>query len=249
MRAIIVDDNVKARIALKSDLQDYCPEIEVVGEAEGIETAFIVTQEYKPDLIFLDIRMGDGTGFDFLEKFKPMDSINFKVIFTTAYDEFALEAFKYAAVDYLLKPIDSDSLMTAVQRALQFSKKDENQKIEELINHITKPKITKLSLSEAGKIHLIATEDVIRCESYKNYTTFFLLSGEKITVSKTIKEYDTMLNNNNFLRVHHSHLVNLDKIKEVIKIDGPYLKMVDGSSVPVSSRKKDDLYQRIKEMW
>ena len=249
MKAILVDDNINARIALKSDLQDYCPQVEIVAEAEGVESAYVLAQECQPDLVFLDIRMGDGTGFDFLEKYKPLDSITFKVIFTTAYDEFALKAFKYAAVDYLLKPIDSESLVTAVKRAESISKIENNEKLDTLIQHITKPKITKLSLAEAGKINIVATEDIIRCESDKNYTTFFMENGDKITVSKTIKEYDTMLSANNFLRVHHSHLVNLNQIKEVIKIDGPYLKMNDGSSVPVSSRKKEDLYNKIREMW
>lgn len=249
MKVIIVDDNDNARIALKSDLEDYCSEVQVVGEANGVDSAYAIIRDLLPDLVFLDIRMGDGTGFDLLEKFKPIETIPFKVIFTTAYDEFALQAFKYAAVDYLLKPIDSNSLITAVDRVLKLSKSDNSHQLEVLLKQINQPKLTKISLADAERIHVVAIEDIVRCEAYKNYTTFHLVSGNKITVSKTIKEFDSLLSNNHFLRVHHSHLVNLNKIKEIVKIDGPYLLMNDGSNVPVSARKKNFLLKKMKEMW
>lgn len=249
MKAIIIDDNNNARIALKSDLEDYCPEINIIGEADGVDSAYKITKDLAPELIFLDIRMGDGTGFDFLEKFKPTNSIPFKVIFTTAYDEFALKAFKYAAVDYLLKPIDSESLIHAVNRVLALSKSQNDSKLEALLKHISKPSVNKISLAESDRIHVVSIENIIRCESDKNYTTFYLIDNKKITVSKTIKEYDLMLSESNFLRVHHSHLVNLNQVKEVVKVDGPYLLMNDGSTVPVSSRKKEMLFQKMKEMW
>lgn len=249
MNAIIIDDNDKARIALASDLEDYCPEINIIGEADGVETGYNLIHEVNPDLIFLDIRMGDGTGFDLLEKFKPVSNLPFMVIFTTAYDEFAIKAFKYAAVDYLLKPIDSDSLMLAAERVQKQTKQQTNTQLDFLLQQLAQPKLTKLSLADAERIHIVPITDIVRCESYKNYTTFYLATGKKITVSKSIKEYDELLTPNQFLRVHHSHLVNLNQVKEVIKVDGPYLLMNDGSNVPVSTRKKEMLYKKMKEMW
>lgn len=249
MNAIIIDDNDNARIALKSDLEDYCENIHLVGEADGVESGYDLIQRTKPDLIFLDIRMGDGTGFDLLEKYKSVNNIPFKIIFTTAYDEFAIKAFKYAAADYLLKPIDSDSLVDAVNRVKQLNEEGKANQLQSLLKHITQPKNTKISLADSERIHVINIEDIIRCESFKNYTTFFLANGKKITVSKTIKEYEDQLVNNDFLRVHHSHLINLNQVKEVVKIDGPYLIMEDGSNVPVSVRKKESLMKKMKGTW
>lgn len=249
MRAVIIDDNENARIALKSDLTDYCETISIVGEASGVAEGITLINKENPEVVFLDIRMGDGTGFDLLERFKPISDLPFKVIFTTAYDEFALKAFKYAAVDYLLKPIDSDSLVSAVDRLKELTLSNSQKQLNDLLSHIAQPKQTKISLSEMDRIHIVSIDTIIRCESEKNYTTFFLENGKKITVSKTIKEFDLSLAANDFLRVHHSHLVNLNQIKEVVKIDGPYLLMNDGATVPVSSRKKEQLYQRMKQMW
>ncbi len=249
MKAVIIDDNENARVALKSDLADYCNGVELIGEASGVEEGVKLIKEIKPVLVFLDIRMGDGTGFDLLEQFQPIADLPFKVIFTTAYDEFALKAFKYAAVDYLLKPIDADSLVTAVVRVEELTMTKNNDQLTALLQHISAPKQTKISLAEMDRIHIVEIDTIVRCESEKNYTTFFLLDGKKITVSKTIKEFDLSLTNNDFLRVHHSHLVNLHQIKEVVKVNGPYLLMNDGSTVPVSARKKDLLYQRMKRMW
>lgn len=249
MKAIIIDDNDNARAALKSDLEDYCEDINLIGEADGVETGYQLIEKVDPELVFLDIRMGDGTGFDLLEKYKPISDIPFKIIFTTAYDEFALKAFKYAATDYLLKPIDSDSLVEAVSRVTKQNPSDKTEQLQALLKHITKPKSNKISLADAERIHVVNIEEIVRCESFKNYTTFFLLDEKKITVSKTIKEYEEQLNDHDFLRVHHSHLINLNQIKEVIKVDGPYLIMQDGSNVPVSVRKKDSLMKKMKGIW
>lgn len=249
MNAILIDDNEKARVALKSDIEDYCTHINIIDEAESVASGYEAIQTLQPDLIFLDIRMTDGTGFDLLEKFSPIDKLPFHIIFTTAYDEFAIKAFKYAAVDYLLKPIDSDSLVDATNRVKDLVKPKANVQIDLLLKQLTQPKLTKLSLADAERIHIVPVEDIVSCEAYKNYTTFFLLDGKKITVSKSIKEYDELLTDNHFLRVHHSHLVNLNQIKEVIKVDGPYLLMKNDKTVPVSARKKDVLYKKMKEMW
>jgi two-component system LytT family response regulator len=229
MKAIVVDDNERARITLKSDLKDYCNQIEVIGEAEGVVSAFEVIQNLKPDLVFLDIKMRDGTGFDLLEKFKLVGGVSFTVIFTTAYDEYAIKAFKYAAAAYLLKPIAADELVEAVGR---IHKKEVGtslqMQLDVLKQYIGNGSSQKIALPEADRIHLVEVNDIIHCESDKNYTTFFLVQNKKITVSRTLKEYENLLSKKDFIRVHHSHLVNLQHIKELVKLNGPYLKMSDG---------------------
>ncbi len=250
MKALIIDDNEKARIALKSDLKDYCPELNVIGEADGVASAFSAIQDLNPDLLFLDIQMGDGTGFDLLEKFKALGDYSFTVIFTTAYDQYAIKAFRYAAADYLLKPIDADELVSAVNRLSKKVEKPVAQlQLELLLQQIGTKKQEKIALPEADRVHVVEINDIVHCQSDKNYTTFFLSKGKEITVSKTLKEYDELLSEQGFLCVHHFHLINLQHVKERVKLNGPYLILSDGSEVPVSSRKKDLLLQKMKELW
>lgn len=249
MKAIIIDDNKNARIALLSDLEDYCPNVAVLGQADGVQSGIELTKSTNPDLVFLDIRMGDGTGFDFITHFNQ-EELPFHVIFTTAYDEYAIKAFKYSAIDYLLKPIDSDSLTQAVSKVEKLLIKAKKEQIQYLIEQFNKPeKRTKITLADNEKIHIIEISEIVSCESFKNYTTFYLTDDREIIVSKPIKTYEELLHDNDFLRVHHSHLVNLNQIKEVVKVDGPYLKMKNGKSIPVSTRKKDDLFTKMKEIW
>ena len=250
MKAIIVDDNERARIALRSDLEDYCSQVNIIGEADGVESAFVLIQQKQPSLVFLDIKMGDGTGFDLLERLKKANTNgSFNLIFTTAYDEYAIKAFKYAAIDYLLKPIDADDLVAAVHR-VEATRQHANAspQLEVLMQYVQKSQPKKLSLPEAERVHIVAIDEILYCRSDKNYTTFFLADKRKITVSKTLKEYEALLANNHFVRVHHSYLVNLYQVNELVKVNGPFLKMADDSEVPVSSRKKDFLYQRLKEL-
>lgn len=246
MRAVIIDDNDRARIALKSDLEDYCPQVDIVGEADGVSTGLRVITRKSPDVVFLDIKMGDGTGFDLLEQLDT--ELNFKLIFTTAYDEFALKAFKYSAMDYLLKPIDSSDLVTTVKK-VQGGIRENTDDYSEMFKVLKGSKPSKLTLPESDRIHIVNISSIIRCEADKNYTTFLMEGGEKITVSRTLKEYDELLNTQGFIRVHHSHLVNLTKIKELVKVDGPYLVMSNNDQVPVSSRKKDGLLNRLKDFF
>ena len=244
MRAVIIDDNEKARIALGSDLEDYCEQVDVVGEADSVESGIKLIIRKKPDLIFLDIKMGDGTGFDLLEQLP--DQVNSQVIFTTAYDEFALKAFKYAALDYLLKPIDSEDLVRAISR---LKIRNVSSDYTELIDMLKGQKPQNLTLAESDRIHVIAIDSIIRCASDKNYTTFWTTDKKQITVSKTLKDYDALLSDKGFVRVHHGHLVNINQIKEVVKIGGPYLIMKDNAQVPVSVRKKDDLMQKLRDLY
>lgn len=230
IRAIIIDDIANARISLKADLEDYCPQVEVVGEAEGVVSGAKKIKELNPDIVFLDIQMNDGSGFDLLE---ILPEINFKIIFTTASNEFAIKAFKFSAVDYLLKPIDPDELQLAVDKATNTVVSGVDTLKHNLVNGIE-----RIALNSQDKIIVIKVEDILRLESSGSYTLFYTKNSEQILVTKTLKEYDAMLSDQGFIRVHQSHLINLDAIKEYVKNDGGYIKMIDGKDIPVSSRKK-----------
>jgi two-component system LytT family response regulator len=238
INAIIIDDIPEARTVLKADLENYCVNINVVGEAEGVVSGAKIIAALKPDLVFLDIQMQDGTGFDLLEILPVKD---FKLIFTTASDVFAVKAFKFSAVDYLLKPIDPDELMDAVSKVEQQDKPAE--RIDLLKENFDKPK--RIALNTLDKIHIVEVSEILRCESNINYTMFYFLDGTKLLVTKTLKEFDKLLTDHYFIRVHQSHLVNARFIKEFTKSDG-YIIMKDGTKVPVSTRKKQVLMEKIQ---
>jgi two-component system LytT family response regulator len=238
MKAVIIDDIPEARTVLKFDLENYCDKIDVIGEADGVVSGAKLINELQPDLVFLDIQMQDGSGFDLLE---ILQNKTFKLIFTTASDEYAIKAFKFSAVDYLLKPIDPDELITAVARANEQDKATD--RIGLLQENLNKPK--RIALNTLEKIHIVDIFDIIRCESNINYTMFYFIDGTKLLVTKTLKEFDALLADHQFIRVHQSHLVNAKYIKEFNKSNADIL-MKDGAKVPVSTRKKQVLMEMIQ---
>jgi two-component system LytT family response regulator len=244
IRAVIIDDIQDARDNIKLDVETYCPDVEIVGEADGVVSGAKLVRELKPDVLFLDIQMQDGTGFDLLEIIGTND---FKVIFTTASDEYAIRAFRMSAIDYLLKPIDPDELVEAVNK-ISAEKTLGKDHLEILNEGIKDHKaITRLALNTLEKIHIIDIADIVRCESSVNYTTFYLADKTRLMVTKTLKEYDELLTPVGFIRVHQTHLVNAKLVKEFVKIDGGYLLMKDGSSVPVSTRKKQSVVEMLSQ--
>lgn len=238
MKAILVDDVENSRIALRSDLEDYCKEVSIVGEASGVVDGVKLIHKVKPDLVFLDIEMGDGNGFDLLEMF---ETIPFQTIFITGMDNYAIKAFKYSAVDYLLKPVDPADLEEAVKRAQEHIGHSHQSQYEVLKESVRSPveKATKLALHSKEKVVIANISDILRCESDDNYTRFHLNDGRKLLISKTLKEYDGLLSEHGFLRVHQSHLVNPEYIKEYVKVDGGHLLMPDGKEVPIAHRRRD----------
>lgn len=240
-RAVIIDDLEQARQNLRVDIETYCSNIELIGEAEGVVSGAKLIKELNPDVIFLDIQMQDGSGFDLLEILPKTD---FKVIFTTASDEYAIKAFKFSAVDYLLKPVDPDELQSAVEKIGDSHSTHENISLLKEKMSTQKP-FKKLALHTLDKILITDIDDIVRCESSVNYTTFFFKDQKKLLVTKTLKEYDKMLSDHGFYRVHQSHLINGDYVKEYIKSDGGYLVMKDDSTVPVSTRKKNVVMEMI----
>jgi two-component system LytT family response regulator len=239
IKAVIIDDIQEAITVLTSDLQTYCKNIEVIGSANGVVSGAKRIKELKPDLVFLDIQMPDGTGFDLLEIIGEAD---FKLIFTTASDEFAIKAFKFSAIDYLLKPIDPDDLMKAVEKVEH--QHNPTSRLELLKGNLENQK--KIALNTVDKIHIVQIEDVIRLESDINYTRFYFEDGSKLMVTKTLKEFDKMLSDHSFIRIHQSHLVNTNFIKEYTKQDGK-LVLKNGDRISVSSRKKSTLMDMISK--
>lgn len=248
IRTLIVDDIQKLRESLKDLLLKNCQSIEVVGEAESIVDALTQINLIKPDLVFLDVELGDGTAFDLLSQ---LTSINFKIIFVTAYNEYAIKAFKFSALDYLLKPVDKEDLIIAVQKAEKIIQQEHTQeKMQALLSHFN-PAMTnsrKIVLKTAERIYSVNVEDIVRCESDKNYTTFYLNGGKKLLVSVTLKEYDDMLSQYGFFRVHQSHLINMVYFDYFLKNDGGFAVMKDNSQVPIASRKRQEFIERIEHL-
>lgn len=241
MKAIIIDDVAAARETLQEDVTTYCPDIKIIGTADGVVSGAKLLRELKPDLLFLDIELQDGTGFDVLE---IVPDLTAKVIFTTASNAYAIKAFRFSATDYLLKPIDPDELMEAVEKAKKEITTIGNQK--ESINLLlesmkNKQSPRKLALHSQEKIYVSNVEDIVRLEADGNCTFFHFNDKTRLLITKTLKEYDKLLSDAGFLRVHQSHLVNTELIKAYIKTEGGYLLMQNGERVPVSVRKKSEV--------
>ncbi|MFT4522124.1 MAG: two-component system LytT family response regulator [Bacteroidia bacterium] len=243
--AVIIDDIEDARKILDSDLKTLGLAINIIGEASGVVEGVKLVNRLKPQLVFLDIEMPDGDGFDLLEMVQHK---KFKTIFTTASDAHALKAFKFSAIDYLLKPINQSDLKEAVMKAV--GTVDHPTNLKALSENIANPihKMERLVLNTQEKMCVVKISDIIRCESDVNYTKFFLKSSETILVTKTLKEYDAMLADSNFIRVHQSHLVNLDFIKEFVKADGGHINLTSGGYIPVSTRRKTAVMQALEQI-
>lgn len=246
IRSIIIDDERHSRATLKNLISEFCENVEVVAEADGYKSGVEIIREYKPDLVFLDIQMPDGNGFRVLEDTRDVE---FEVIFTTAYDSFAIKAFKYSALDYLLKPIDPTELQNSIEKVNKSKTADVNPGIEMLLKSIQeKKRPDKLVLSTFEGMHVVNISEIIRCQSDDYYTRFFFLNSKEILVSKTLKEYEQILTEHNFIRPHKSHLINITYIKSYMKTDGGHIILTDGSQIPVSRRKKEMVLQILNKM-
>ncbi|MBK6266950.1 response regulator transcription factor [Marivirga sp. S37H4] len=247
MRIILIDDDAVVRDNLKTLLSIYSPESVVIAEADGVKTGLACIKEYKPDLVLLDVEMKDGTGFDLLSFYGKLD---FKVIFVTGHDGYAIKAFKFSAIDYVLKPIDPDDLVSALKKVHQPEDSDEqNLKVANLVqNKKTDFAEQKIILKDAETVYLVAVKNIIRCESETNYTRFYLVDGRVLMVSKTLKEYDMLFDDQSFFRAHQSHLINLRHFDRYEKRDGGLVFMKDGSTLPVAVRKKESLMAALEKL-
>ncbi|BDS15006.1 LytR/AlgR family response regulator transcription factor [Aureispira anguillae] len=248
MYALIVDDEQMARETISQIIQLYCPQIKTIAEAHSVDTAIAQIKKRKPDLLFLDIRLEGGNGFDVLKR-AAMDDLN--VIFITAYDEYAIKAFKVSAIDYLLKPIDPDDFITAVEKAHQkVTKESMNSRIDLFLQNMAQQNvdIKKITLNTAENFHVVNIEDIIYCEAYKNYTTFHLKEGKQITISKNLREYEELLPRSNFMRAHQSYLVNFNHVIRYEKGDKNHLITTEHHQIPVATRKKEQVIQFLKQL-
>lgn len=245
MKAIIVDDeptNVKNLTIL---LNKYCPQVEILGAANNNQDALSLFEAEKPHLIFLDIQLDNDTGFNLL---KLLPNKDFEVIFVTAYDNYGIQAIKFAALDYILKPIDIDELVSAVNKAeVKLKEKQQTMQLDFLVNHIKRDHAVplKIALPQQKEIIYVLVTNIVRCEADGTYTFFYLKNGEKILVSKVLKEYAELLETNGFIRTHQSHLVNLTFVKSWLKEDGGMLMLETGEKIPVSRPHKDKVRSQL----
>lgn len=245
LRTLIIDDENNNRKIIRELLEKHFPNIHIVGEADGVKTGLESIVKYIPELVLLDIRLQDGDAFDLL---KQVGQVNFKIIFITAYEEYALKAIKFSALDYLLKPVLLDDLKASIGRAESQILNELNVRLLELSNNLKPVMNKRVVLKTAEKLHFVPVQDILRCEADKNYTTFFLIDKKKIVVSGSIKDYEDILSEQGFYRLHKSHIVNLACIDSYEKADGGTVILCDGSHVPVAMRKKNQLIELFNKL-
>lgn len=248
MKALIIENEENARVALKELLKAFCPEIGVIEEASGVASGLESIQKQEPDVLFLDVELEDGFGFEVIHR---ISQPKFQVIFTTAHDKYAVQAFKCSAIDYLLKPVDPDELKTAVKKAgnNRFNQ-DLKQQMTILMEQFTQ-KVNpekRIVLKDHAAAYFVKVSDILYCEAAGTYTKFHLLPESIITVSKNLKEYEGILESMGFIRTHHAYLVNANKVKLFDKKEGGTLILENGANVPVSHRKKDVVLQLLQGM-
>lgn len=248
LSVVIIDDEKKARSALRQIIEMDCPYVKILAEADGVESGLDIIAKHKPDVLLLDIKMKDGNGFDLIKK---LVNVNSKIIFVTAYHEFAVQAFKFSAIDYLLKPVDPDDLSLALKKVNENIKKEKNNKyLESLLENFagSAKQLKKIALKTATSIYILNVSDILYCKSDGNYTEFHCVDGQKPLVSRPIGEYEDLLSDYNFIRTHHSYLINLSHAIRFDKNDGGSMLMSNGENIPVSARKKDTLIEALNRL-
>lgn len=243
-KVLIVDDENPTRQLIKKMIDSFGLNLDVYTDGENVKTAIAAIEKIKPDLLILDIQMPDGNGFDVL---KAVPNKNFEVIFITAYQEFAIQAIKFSALDYILKPLESDELKIALLKAVKaINQKKNDFPFVALDNNIQPHKKKKLILKTLESMFIVDIDNIVRCESDKNYTFFFFTKGKKILVSKTLKEYDMLLSGLSFFRVQQSHLINMNYVDRYDKHDGGCVIMKDGTQIPLSQAKKEEFFKMLE---
>lgn len=249
IRTVLIDDEQHCRETLSNMLEKHFSDrVDLLAQCATVEEGVATIKRLKPRLIFLDVEIGNSTGFNLLEQ---LDDFDFEVIFTTAHNHYAMQAIKFSALDFLLKPFGVDDMNEALNRLQdKINTHDANEQFKILFENLKKMNnpAKKLALPTLNGINFVPIQDIIRCESDVNYTTFYLINKNKILVAKTLKEFEEMLEGYNFFRVHNSHLINLSHIKNYVKGEGGIVTMVDDSSVDVSRRRKEEFLRKLSEM-
>jgi len=244
LKAIIIDDEPYCCEILAAMLESDCPEIETVAVCNNAKDALMAIDQFSPDIIFLDVEMPKMNGFEMLEQLK---SINFHLIFTTSYDQYALKAIRFSAIDYLLKPIDREELKAAIQKVKEKLQSPIPQQLEILMQKLRQPQnpINKIALPTMEGLQMIPVENIISCESDDNYTRLQLKNSKKLLVTRSLKDMEEILEQHSFIRVHRFYMVNLNEIEKYIKGEGGYLVMSDGTSIDVAKNKKEVLLRKL----
>ena len=240
IRCVLVDDEADSLEVMEMLLKTYCPQVKIEAMCNNGEQGIAAINKYRPDVVFLDIEMPNMNGFDMLEKF---DEIFFDVVFVTAYHQFAIKAFRYSALNYLLKPVDSDDLAETIRRIEKTRSaplKEQMELLRQSVSNTATQTISRIALTTSYGMLFVETKDIIYCESDNNYTSVKLTGGKKILVSKTLKEIDETLSGPDFYRVHNSFLINLGHIQKFVRGDGGYVVMDDDTTVSISRTKKQD---------
>lgn len=236
--AVIVEDEPNSQANLKNKLNEFCPEIEIVAICSSAIEGRQKIMETTPDLVFLDVEMPGGDGFSLLEN---LPDLNFEIIFVTAFTNYAVKAIKFSALDYIVKPIETIELVRAVEKAVKviYNKIDNSRMLNLIENRYREAEKKVIALPLIDKIEFVEISSISRCQADGNYTLFYLKNGEKLIISRTLKEYDELLSGYNFLRVHQSHLINLDEVKSFVKTEGGYIRMKDGSNIVISRQRRE----------
>lgn len=246
IKAVVVDDEYECRQTLVNFLTRYCPEVSVAGEGGSVAEAVVAIETLQPDILFLDINMPEENGFQLFSKLKNKD---FYTVFVTAYDQYALQAFKHHAVDYLLKPINIHELIATVNRVGQLARnKNQVQQLSALISAFKHPAASnKIALPVLDGLIYVRTEDIVRCEASSNYTYIHFEDGKKIVASRTLGVYEEILKDKGFVRIHHQHLINLRHLEKYVRGRGGTALMSDGKEIQVSQRKKEEFIKHLTE--
>ena len=246
MKAVIIEDEERSRIVLKNLLETYCPEVELVGMADSVVTGVNALRTHTPDVVFLDVQINGGTGFDVLDKLGDTQTA---IVFTTAYDQYALKAFKFSAIDYLLKPIDIEELKNAVRKAGTSAQDEVRQfQIQNLLSNLKHPEEAPVLLvSTIDAVEFVRIQDIIRCEAQGAYTELFLRDHKPLMVSKVIKEFEFLLQDYGFYRVHQSHIVNLKEVRKYVKAEN-YLLMRDGAQIQLARSRKEEFFSALNKV-
>lgn len=248
IKAVIIEDEAAGLQNLQNLLAENCRNIEVIGTAGSIKEAYqlMSNPNFKPDVAFLDISLPDGLVFQLLQRLRPLE---FDIIFVTAYEDHAIKACEYSSIGYVMKPIDPDHLVEAVERLKSKTTREADKRLDIFQNYINNPNaFTKMSISALDGIYFINIKDIVRFEAEDNYTHIFINTGERITASKTIKAYEDMLGPFNFYRVHKRHVINLNFMRKFVKGDGGYLIMDDEIKIEVSRRRRPAFMERMKKL-
>ncbi len=247
VRAIIIEDEENSRKILYDMLTQHFKHIEVMAVCKNVDEGKAAIEELHPDLVFSDIELDGDSAFNMLQQ---LNTINFEVIFTTAFEKYAIQAIKFSALDYLLKPFSKEDLSEAIQHYQQKQNKQSAQQFDALFHNLKhfQNDAKKIALPAANGLTIVPVKDIIRCQAEVNYTTFFLIAKSKMLVTKTLKEYEELLNDYDFMRVHNSHLINLHHVKNYSRGEGGTVTMSDGTTVDVSRRKKDEFLKRLETL-